>query len=531
MKTLNIAYSFVRWSTKRQGRDDADSRIRQSKSAEAWCKENGYKLSKQVFIGAGESGFKGKQMTVKDGVAIGALARFIEAIETKSIPLGVLCIDSVDRFSRQEILDALEPFNRLLKLGVGIVFTGSPLKKLMTRELINKEPHWLQFLIQDMVRSWMESAEKSRVIIKAKQRKREQLMNGEIVAHNNVPKYLTFDKDKKVYTHNDNTLIVKRIAKEFLAGSSLYSITKQLNIEGVKTFRYGYQWSAASTRQILKNTVLIGEYLGNKKFNPPILDKDDFDKITKLLDKNSGYNVQGRSGDVTNIFRGLAHCSACDQKMTVIIQKKNYHTNKVHPTPYRYLRCSRHSSGKLCSNRLTMNVDSVEQEFFVNFLMKTPQGLTKTNDEGVKVIERAISIEQTKKTQLEKQIANLTDALAEHGFVQFKDKLTKIQKELNTVTDEMSRLGNELRLRQGAPTDFGSLKSIVGIKNWDTKKFDDATRKVTESLKNEETRKMIRQTLPSIIGKIVCETQSSATNGLFKVYDRSDKLIYTSIDV
>ena len=170
---MKTAYSFIRWSTKRQSRESSDSNRRQTKSAQDWCQDNGYTLSNQVFIGAGESGYKASHLKVKDGIAIGALARFIEAVEQKKIiPNSVLCVDSVDRWSRQEILDALEPFTKLLNLGIGIVFTGSPLKKLISREAIKKDPSIINWLINEMIRSHAESEEKSRKVREAKQAKK-----------------------------------------------------------------------------------------------------------------------------------------------------------------------------------------------------------------------------------------------------------------------------------------------------------------------------------------------------------------------
>jgi hypothetical protein len=522
------AYSFVRWSTKGQGKENTDSRIRQSKSAETWCRDNGYTLSEQVFIGDGESGFRGKHLKSKDGVAIGALARFIHAIETETIPKGILCIDSVDRFSRQEIWDALDPFNKILKLGVGIVFTGSPMAKLLTRELINKEPIWLQYLIQDMVRSWMESSEKSRKVKDAKQRKRQRVVNGEVLNYGNVVKHITWDEKSKSYKLNDNAVIVQRMAKEFLAGESLYAITKKLNEEGIGTFQYGKQWSPTCGRRILTNTTLVGEFLGNKNFCPPILSKEDFERIGQLLNKSISPNVSGRTGKITNIFRGMSFCSACKSPMNVTTQRKDYSTGKMYKRVYRYWRCSAHASGKRCSNRSTMDVDIVEQEFFVNFLMKTPEELNSSNDEGVKTIQRSINTEQTKKTQLEKQIANLTEAVKELGFAQFKDELSKIQKQLSKVTDELNRLSTELRMKKGAPLDFKNIRELIAT---DDMAHTEVSISIAKALKNEDTRKQLARVIPSIIGKIVCETETPSEEGVFNVYDRSEKLIYRSLDV
>ena len=109
---MKTAYSFVRWSTRRQSRESSDSKRRQLKSAEEWCQANGCQLSTQVFIGASESGFKGQHLKTKDGIAIGALARFIQAVEKGMVKSSdVLCIDSVD--SREGIgLADVRPYDK-----------------------------------------------------------------------------------------------------------------------------------------------------------------------------------------------------------------------------------------------------------------------------------------------------------------------------------------------------------------------------------------------------------------------------------
>src|SRR4051812_43092544 len=78
MSAPKIAYSFLRWSTKIQGKDSTDSKTRQMRSTREWCDRNGYTLSNEVFIGAGESGYSGKHLKVdkETGRAVGALAKF-----------------------------------------------------------------------------------------------------------------------------------------------------------------------------------------------------------------------------------------------------------------------------------------------------------------------------------------------------------------------------------------------------------------------------------------------------------------------
>jgi Recombinase/Recombinase zinc beta ribbon domain len=161
------------------------------------------------------------------------------------------------------------------------------------------------------------------------------------------------------------------MVKDFLAGNSLHSIAKRFNDEGVKTFRRGFEWDANSCRAILRNTVLIGEFLGNKKFCEPIISREDFDTIKARLAKNV-WGRKGREGEnLVNIFRGLAFCSECGKTMHQAYMKICSRTQKPYAQPYRYLRCPSSTRGQHCSNRQYMKALEVEAEFFVNFLMKS----------------------------------------------------------------------------------------------------------------------------------------------------------------
>lgn len=541
---VKTAYSFVRWSTSRQSKESSDSKRRQLKSAEDWCRDNGYTLSKQVFIGANESGYKAKHLKVKDGVAIGALARFIEAVENGDVKSqSVLCIDSVDRFSRQEILDALEPFTRLLNLGIGIVFTGSPLKPLLTRELINKEPHWLEFVIRDMVRSWMESAEKSRKIIAAKKRKRDEIQSGKPVPHNNAPKYFTWNASKGEYEHNKKTLVVKRLVKMFLAGNTLYFIARTLNAEKIPTVKTDSAWSANAVRSIIKNRTMLGEFLGAKKFFPPILQPETFDRVQALLAQNPSFN-KGKPGTLANVFRGIAYCT-CNRRMCVLSQTKDPHTKKPHSDPfrYRYLRCNSQGTGKNCEHTFVMPLRDMEEEFFGNFLLQDPKELVADKAEA-KELNGDIAKTQLAISALDKSINDAAELIGSGVAVNvIKSKLTKLESQRAEKQGQLDRLTAKANQIQTAPGHFDDLKKLVHA--FDTephgatwlgkdlklhlspkaKAFDVAIERMNKTLRDNEVRKKIKSMLPILVGRI--EVNSYLRT--WQVFNHSGKCIYKSL--
>ena len=322
---MKCAYSYLRWSTKLQGKELKDSRTRQKNSASLWLKDHPEYTPGEEFIDAGTSSYgEGKHIGVDDyGRAKGELERFLQLVERGEIPKGCLLIDSYDRFSRLKPSKALGLFMRVIDGGIGLVFTGSYRKEVIDSDAIDKDPNLLQFVVGEMIRAYSESDEKSRKIKSAKQHKLAQLKAGLIVAHNNVPKYVSFNPHTKTYTHNDKTPLVKRMVADFLAGNSLYSIAKRFNDEGVKTFRRGFQWSAKSCKVILQNRILLGEFLGNKQFCKPIVEPEDFEKVQARLAKNE-WILPGRDGkNLVNIFRRIS-CLLCLREADALQPSNGY---------------------------------------------------------------------------------------------------------------------------------------------------------------------------------------------------------------
>jgi len=534
---MKTAYSFIRWSTKRQSRESSDSNRRQTKSAQDWCQDNGYTLSNQVFIGAGESGYKASHLKVKDGIAIGALARFIEAVEQKKIiPNSVLCVDSVDRWSRQEILDALEPFTKLLNLGIGIVFTGSPLKKLISREAIKKDPSIINWLINEMIRSHAESEEKSRKVREAKQAKKEIILAGHVVPHNNVPKYFHYvpiTRQNGKYEHNENTKIVLELIQGILNGKSLYQLTCDLNKRGVKTFRYGYTWHPCSVRQILKNRCLIGEYLGIKNYVKPIIDEDQFNRIQNILAKNR--LNRGKKAELVNIFKGLCECGYCEHQMQVTGGIKN-------GVSYRYLRCSNYHAEKTECNNNFIRLAPMEEDFFLKFLGKNPAKLLHVDDKTqVAAIQKQINAKTHLLNITTAEIKKLITVSEGLDVAELKDRIKDLQAERDGIKISLDELTRQINNIQDTPKDIEEIRDWfermaakhAAKKDWfmritDFDKGETKELKILSNeylamfLKNNEWREGVRVKLPSLIGKIVIKDHK------FFIYNSVGRLVSES---
>lgn len=109
------AYSYIRFSSTRQMR--GDSLRRQTELSEQYAKEHNLELDQNFNLrDLGLSAFDGSN------VERGALGGFLAAIEAGQIPKGsYLLVESLDRLSREQLIDALTMFLNIIRRGIVIV--------------------------------------------------------------------------------------------------------------------------------------------------------------------------------------------------------------------------------------------------------------------------------------------------------------------------------------------------------------------------------------------------------------------------
>jgi hypothetical protein len=343
------------------------------------------------------------------------------------------------------------------------------------------------------------------------------IRNGAIVPHNNVPKYFSWDGTK--YIPNRNTPIVAEFVEAYLAGRSLYSIATDLNRRGIKTFRRGFEWAATSVRAILRNRVLIGEYLGNKNFLPPITTPDKFQRVQVLLAKNRDF--RGKEAVFVNIFRSIAVCSQCGSVMVVSSHWRDYRRKINYETPYRYLRCSRIGMGKLCPQRKLMRLDTMEEFFFGDYLLKSPEQLIAQNDDGeVGKTKSAIATHEAKLQALDVEISRLVAIQKTLPLKEVTTRLASLDSERRELREEIDRLHLQLADLQSVPDKVDNINALLRNFSKDPDAFNDAVLRIHESLKDNNVRRHLRVLLPSIVGKIVVNGYEQS----FKVLNRAGKV-------
>ena len=136
------AYSYIRMSTDTQGK--GHSIKRQLELAEKYAKENDFILKSDFEEEKGRSAYHGKH------IAVGKLGAFLEALKNQEIdPDSVLIVESLDRLSRQDALQAFQQFTTFLNYGIevhtlsdGQKYTREPLHD-RTPVILEDDNDWL----------------------------------------------------------------------------------------------------------------------------------------------------------------------------------------------------------------------------------------------------------------------------------------------------------------------------------------------------------------------------------------------------
>ena len=110
---MTRAFSYVRFSTPDQLK--GDSLRRQLAASKAYAEAHGLELDDSLKD-LGLSAFDGDNRTK------GALATFLKKVESGAIPRGsVLLVESLDRLSREQVMDAQSLFLSIIRAGIKVV--------------------------------------------------------------------------------------------------------------------------------------------------------------------------------------------------------------------------------------------------------------------------------------------------------------------------------------------------------------------------------------------------------------------------
>ena len=350
MAQQRIAFSYLRVSSPEQAGDGRTGIDRQADAFLPFCHRHGLIPNPDPLVDRGLSAYHGRHRSR------GALGAFIHAAEQGQIaPGSVLCVEDLDRFSREAASHSEQLLHRLWDLGLalGIVRDDVVVDRAKYDSDIGVR---LQLLVRrDAAHDY--SRKLSQRVKAASDRRVERGLAGEAVLPHCRPQWLDFDEQAQSFIINSRWPTYRRIVDLCLQGFGQSRSAAILNQEGHCNSRGGL-WSPAGVGQVLRDRRLIGERQwcelqlqpdGRRKrvptkvqrgFFPSAITLQEFERCKALMaSRNDYHSRRPHHTDLRkNLFQGVARCP-CGELYSLMSQTKP--SGQVHS----YLVCKAKAKG------------------------------------------------------------------------------------------------------------------------------------------------------------------------------------------
>ncbi|MBY8939655.1 recombinase family protein [Pseudomonas tolaasii] len=407
---MPTGYAYIRYSTRRQGADDKDSVTRQKASIRAIAARHGVEVPEEnFFYENGVSAYTGENSKT------GKLKDLIDQIENLSIAPGdFVFVESIDRLSRQRLLQAKDLVYGILKKGVILVTT-------MDGYIYKLHEDQADIMKQDIMLTVISSRAHEESLTKSNRRKSawkkaktEAEETGIVFNKNRLPYGVIFDE-------KTNTLVIDKKAQE-----EIEFILENLKREGVtSTIKKAnafaaINWTQARVKDIFDTKYVLGYFMSQTKIDGKmVLDKHIENYYPKIVSASlfleakeamSNRKVKKHQGRVTqnnaNIFRHSCFCERCGKSLVFM---NNYNSKG---SRYFYMTCQQNIENGNCKNRF-------RYDLAVKLFLDTMQEFDRLN-------RKSVSLEPIDVTQY----ANLDEATLK--------EIEEMNKSLSVIIDGSS---------------------------------------------------------------------------------------------
>jgi DNA invertase Pin-like site-specific DNA recombinase len=450
-------FSYIRFSTPEQIK--GDSLRRQIALSEEYAAKNGLVLDDSLSMrDMGLSAYHGHH------IAKGALGQFLKLVSENRIAQdSVFLVESLDRLSRQEILEAFTLFLDIIKQGIKIVTLTD--NKEFTRESINDNPMDLMMSLAILSRGHEESLIKSKRVRAAWNSKRKNITNKKLTAQ--CPAWLRLSKDKTTFTIiPERREIINRIFKLKLEGLGSESIAKKLNKEEKVKQQQSLPfwlpkprrknsfggWRDSYINKILRSRAVLGEYQPHtridgkrqpagepeKNYYPSIVPDDLFYRVQELLARN--LYCGGRTGIVGNLFPHITKCGYCGASMHFV--NKGYG-----PKGGQYLVCDQARRGLACKY-LSVRYPDFEKTILLYCQDLDVQDIMPDSEQSkseLQTLLNKITAIKARSNDIEENITNLIDSIATTPDQRVREALGS---KLSSLYDEQEKAEKERETTQ-----------------------------------------------------------------------------------
>lgn len=442
------AYSYIRFSTPEQAK--GDSLRRQLDAARAWCAERGLALDDSLRD-LGRSAYKG------GNAQFGALRAFLDLVERGEIERGsYLIVESLDRLSREAVLDAAARLFDLIRAGITVVTLSDGQE--YSQEGVRTDWSRLIVSISIMARAHEESRVKGQRVGKAWAEKRRRAIEGGQAMTAACPAWLTLVGGPRSGHYEilpERAEIVRSIFADTIAGMGRRSIAKRLNAAGVPTWgtgrKQGSRWHDSYIQKILGNPAVWGRFQPLSKlaggddttavqpidgYYPSIVDEQTY-YAAQAASKARGSGRGRTSSDFRNILRGLVKCGTCGGNMVMLDKGKRSAGPK--------LICGAAHAHAGCDHNTYYPYYELEANILHSIDDEQLSVLTARDDSEVAELQRKLSAEMGARGALETELKNLLDLVAATGgAASVAERVREIDAKVTQATARIEELTREL---------------------------------------------------------------------------------------
>ena len=457
-------YSYIRFSRPEQMR--GDSLRRQTEAAEKWAADNGMVIDESL-TDLGVSAYRGLNRLK------GALGKFLELVSKGQVPKGsYLIIESLDRFSREDALDVIGEFSKVLKSGITIVTLLDG--QVYSRERIKAEPMALFGSLMVMMRAHEESKTKGKRVGEAWEKKRKSAPD--TVLTSRVPGWLRVVEEggkRRIEFKEHGRVIVRRIFDETIRGYGKHKVARRLGEAGFLPFEDGKAWHTSYVQKVLRNRATFGEMQPYKRdeegrrvpagppvkgYYPAAISEADFIRASAALalrDKSGGRREA--TGQV-NLLRDIARCT-CGGRMKR--ENKGGRSSA-------WLICAEASRGD-CTNTRRWRLDLAEEKVLGCTTRIDVRKLLAAENEEVEA-PPTVADHEAKVADVGKRLASIMAAV-ESGVTAYAHRAIELQKELDEAEAELARVRRLGAIVANQPTPEQRRRTLAELKA----RLEDAT--------------------------------------------------------
>lgn len=381
----------------------------------------------------------------KSNITKGALGEFLKAVESGHVQRGsYLLVESLDRISRAQAIDALEVF--IVLINAGIVIATLSDGQVYSKESLGSNFSQLLVSICIMQRANEESEMKSQRVGSAWERKLQAVIDTRKLLTHKVPMWMKVTNDK-ITLIPERADVVKRIFQMAKDGIGQNTTICSLN-KDTPAWNKAATWQTSYLQKILTNPAVYGAIEVKDTlvdgYYPAVICKDEFNYVQSLrAGRRTTPNSGTRKGAmVSNIFSGLIWCGYCNAKMQMagyVETRRGFHKSR------KYLICNGARTGATKCKCVQWDYNDFESLYLFKVTQLPLDKLFPSTEETkVPELENKLIGILGKCEDIDSRITNIYKAIEEDPLPGLVKRLRDLEAEKQNLQEEKTLLNSQI---------------------------------------------------------------------------------------